>query len=235
MPYLVAVLGFDERHVIKSLLRLGFKNVRRVYLVVPYGRTGKQTEEAIKRIKEIAEMAGTGADGVKTLEVDPLNFSESVGKIRRLLMEMSAGCEEVVVSLGGGMRVLVLETLVASLLVPRELRGCVKIVSDLETGEGFVELWASDMLLASELKPDELLTLSYLLKRGSAGPTDVGRDLKMPKTTAWKILSRLSRRGLLTRLGREYRLSDVGVRVARVAAELVDRLPPSPGGRGSGG
>lgn len=205
--------------MIKSLLRLGFKNVRKVYLIVPSGRTTKQSEDAIKRIKEISGLAGVSA--VEVFETDPLDFGGSVGSIRRLLMKLSAGREEVIVSLGGGIRALIIETLIASLLIPKELRDSIRIVSDLETGEGFIEMWASDILMVSELKFDELSTLSYLLKKGSVGPTDISKDLKIPKTTAWKILNKLSKRGLLNKLGREYKLSEIGKRIAPIASEIT--------------
>jgi len=219
MPYLIAVLGFDERHVVKSLLRLGFKNVKEVYLLVPSGRATKQSEDAIKRIREIAGLAGVSA--VEVFEVDPLKFEESTTRIRKLLMSLCAGGEEITISLGGGMRALIIEALIASLLIPRELSNSIKIVSDLETDEGFIEMRASDLLMISELNVDELLILSYLLKKNAVGPTEISRDLNIPKTTAWKILNKLNKRGLLTRLGREYKLSYAGNRIASIASELV--------------
>ncbi|MCX8170336.1 MAG: CRISPR-associated CARF protein Csa3 [Candidatus Methanomethyliaceae archaeon] len=222
MPYLIAVLGFDERHVIKSLLRLGFKNVKKVYLIVPSARTTKQSEDAVKRIREVAELAGVSV--VEVFDVDPLNFEESVNRIRRLLMSLCAGGEEITISLGGGMRALVIEALIAALLIPRELSSGVKVVSDLETGEGFVEIRIADLLMISELKFDELLILSYLLKKNVVGPTEINRDLNIPKTTAWKILSKLSNKGLLIKYGREYKLSGTGNRVASIANELIKKL-----------
>lgn len=219
MPYLIAALGFDERHVIKSLLRLGFKNVRGVYLIVPSSRTTKQSEDAIKRIREVAELAGVSV--VEVFDVDPLEFEESVTKIRKLLMNLCAGGDEITISLGGGMRALVIETLIAALLVPRELSRGIKIVSDLETGEGFIEVQASDLMMISGLKADELLILSYILKKKVIGPTEISRDLNIPKTTAWKILNKLSSKGLLIKHGREYKLSDAGNRIALIASEIV--------------
>jgi len=219
MPYLVAVLGFDERHVIKSILRIGFKNVIGLYLIVPSGRVVKQTEEAIRRIREIAGMAGVAS--VEVFEVDPLRFEEAVARLRSLLMKLCAGGVEVIVSLGGGMRALVVESLTASILLPRDMWRFLRIVSDLETGEGYVEFVLEDVMLINELRYEELMLINYVSERGSAGPTDISRDLSIPKTTAWKALNKLLGKGLLKKVGREYRLTDEGVRLSSIAREIV--------------
>ena len=222
MPYLVAVLGFDERHVIKSILRVGFKNVIGIYLIVPMGRITKQTEDAIKRIKEIAGMAGVNQ--VEVYEIDPLHFEESVAKLRSLLMKLCAGGEEVIVSLGGGIRAMVIESIIAATLLPQNMRKYVKIVSDLETGEGYIELVLADILLINELRYEELLLIKYLKERGRVGPTDINRNLSIPKTTAWKLLNKLASRGVIEKEGREYKLTENGARLSKIAEQVLKEV-----------
>lgn len=219
MHYLIGVLGFDERHVIKSLLRIGFKNVNKIYLIVPSGRIVKQTEEAIKRIKEIAGLAGV--DGIEIFEVDVLRFEESVAKLRKLLMNLCAGGDLVIISLGGGMRALVIETLIAALLIPIELSAYVRVVADLEGGDSYIEFNVSDVRMLAELNRDELTVLSYMGRRGPVGPTDISRDLGIPKTTAWKLLRKLSNKGFLLKHGREYVLSETGKKLSLMATEII--------------
>jgi CRISPR-associated protein Csa3 len=217
--YLIAVLGFDERYVIRSLLRLGFKNVDVIYLVVPSGRITKQTEEAIKRITEVAKLANVS--DVKVFEVDPLGFGSAVAKLRKLIMDLCSGGKDLVISLGGGMRVLIVETLVASLLVPKELSSHILIVVDLESGEGYIEVNISNILAISELKLDELQVLKYLLTKAPAGPTEISKILGIPKTTVWKILKKLHAKGLVTKQYREYKASDTGERLKELLIELL--------------
>jgi len=217
--YLIAVLGFDERHVIRSLLRLGFKNVDVIYLVVPSGRITKQTEEAIKRITEVAKLANVF--DVKVFEVDPLGFGSAVAKLRKLIMDLCSGGKDLVISLGGGMRVLIVETLVASLLVPKELSSHILIVVDLESGEGYIEVNISNILTISELKLDELQVLKYLLTKAPAGPTEISKTLGIPKTTVWKILKKLHTKELVTKQYREYKASDAGERLKELLIELL--------------
>jgi CRISPR locus-related DNA-binding protein len=217
--YLIAVLGFDERHVIRSLLRLGFKNVDVIYLVVPSGRITKQTEEAIKRITEVAKLANVS--DVKVFEVDPLGFGSAVAKLRKLIMDLCSGGKDLVISLGGGMRVLIVETLVASLLVPKELSSHILIVVDLESGEGYIEVNISNILTISELKLDELQVLKYLLTKAPAGPTEISKTLGIPKTTVWKILKKLHTKELVTKQYREYKASDAGERLKELLIELL--------------
>ncbi|MCS7109121.1 MAG: hypothetical protein RMH77_07165 [Sulfolobales archaeon] len=222
MYYLIAVLGFDERHVIKSLLRLGFKNVNKIYLVIPSGRKTKQTDEAISRIREVSGLAGVTQ--VELFEVDPMDFGSTVSKLRRLLMDLSVGGEAITVSLGGGLRAMVIEVLIASLLVPPEVGGKINLVCDLETGEGFIEFSVLNILSISRLSYDELKVLSYLIEKDFVGPTIVSKDLDIPKTTAWKLLRKLYDKGYLIRRGREYKISDSGVKVGVIAKELVKGL-----------
>jgi CRISPR locus-related DNA-binding protein len=217
--YLIAVLGFDERHVIRSLLRLGFKNVDVIYLVVPSGRITKQTEEAIKRITEVAKLANVS--DVKVFEVDPLGFGSAVAKLRKLMIDLCSGGKDLVISLGGGMRVLIVETLVASLLVPKELSSHILVVVDLESGEGYIEVNISNILTISELKSDELQVLKYLLTKAPAGPTEISKTLGIPKTTVWKILKKLHAKGLVTKQYREYKASDTGERLKELLIELL--------------
>jgi len=217
--YLVAVLGFDERHVVRSLLRLGFKNVDVIYLVVPSGRVTKQTEEAIKRITEVAKLANVS--NVEIFEVDPLEFGNAVAKLRKLLMDLCSGGKDLVISLGGGMRVLIIETLIASLLIPKELSSHISLVADLESSEGYIEVNIHNLLIISELRTDELQVLKYLLTKTSAGPTEISRSLQIPKTTVWKILKKLHNKGLVTKHNRDYKVSDIGEKVRDLITELL--------------
>ncbi|MEM1983567.1 MAG: CRISPR-associated CARF protein Csa3 [Sulfolobales archaeon] len=217
--YLIAVLGFDERHVIKSLLRLGFKNVNSVYLVVPSGRITRQTDDAVKRIKEVAGLAGVNR--VELVEVEPVEFGSAVSKLRRLLMSLSVGEGFITVSLGGGMRAMVIEMLVATLLLPSDIGSRVNLVCDLETGEGFIELSVFDIISFTQLSYDELKVLSYFIMKGSVGPTQISKEFNIPKTTAWKLLKRLYEKGYLLKDGREYRLSENGKRVGVIASDMI--------------
>ncbi|MEM1681092.1 MAG: helix-turn-helix domain-containing protein [Sulfolobales archaeon] len=222
MPYLVAVLGFDERHVIKSLLRLGFKNVDGIYLVVPAGRITEQTRDAIKRIEEVAMLAGVDVNNqVKIVEVKPVDFGSTISELRRLLMNLSVGGEEITISVGGGFRAMVVEVLIAALLLPLEISRRVKLVCDLESGDGFIEFSVFDILSIYRLGYDELKVLSYLTRKEPAGPTQISREFSIPKTTAWKILKKLHKENYLVRDGREYKLSEIGRRIGVLASEIV--------------
>jgi len=94
---IVAPIGFDERHVIRSILRLGFRNVTNVILLRPEGDVDERTEKAVSEIGKIAREAGAS---LRVIEVPVENLAESVGRIRRLILgELEAG-RTVLVSLG---------------------------------------------------------------------------------------------------------------------------------------
>lgn len=136
-------------------------------------------------------------------------------------MSLSVGEGFITVSLGGGMRAMVIEMLVATLLLPSDIGSRVNLVCDLETGEGFIELSVFDIISFTQLSYDELKVLSYFIMKGSVGPTQISKEFNIPKTTAWKLLKRLYEKGYLLKDGREYRLSENGKRVGVIASDVI--------------
>ena len=46
---LIASLGFDERHVIRNLLRIGFKGIKKIILLIPNWDINSRTKRAIDK------------------------------------------------------------------------------------------------------------------------------------------------------------------------------------------
>ena len=199
MGSIVAVLGFDERHVVRSILRLGFRNVDSIQLIVPDKQEmDRRTAEAINRIRKLANAAAVSR--VETHKVDYEDFDKAVLQIADILASVTLGGSNTVLSLGGGMRVLVIEAYTAVLSMPEELRKYVKIVIDFETGERYVEV-KPHIPSYRLLSKDEILILKEA-EKGEATPTKISKKLGIPKSSAWKKLAQMVKEGLLTKEAR---------------------------------
>ena len=193
---IVAVLGFDERHVVRSILRLGFRNASSIHLILPdREEIDKRSAEAIERIRGLADAAGVG--GVKVHRVNFESFDEAVLQIADILASVILGGSEAILSLGGGMRALVIEAYAASLSLPEELRKYLKIVIDFETGEGYAEI-EPRIPSYRTLSEEEVLILREA-ERGEATPTKISEKLHIPKSSAWKKLAQMVEEGLLVK------------------------------------
>ena len=194
MGSIVAVLGFDERHVVKSILRLGFRNVNSIHLILPDGKgMDKRAVEAIERIRRLADAAGVSR--VEAHKVNYEDFDEAVLQIADILASVTLGGSDTVLSLGGGMRALVIEAYTAVLSMPEELRKYIRIVIDFETGEGCVEV-KPHVPKYRILSKDEILILREA-EKGEATPTKISEKLGIPKSSAWKKLAQMVEEGLL--------------------------------------
>ncbi len=219
MVFIVAALGFDVRHVIRSILRVGFRNVLGIYLIIPSGDTAPPTMRAIDEIKKIAELANV--QRIEIVAIDPLNLEESLMRIRKLLMDLSAGGNEIIISLGGGMRSLIIEILLSSITLPRDLLDNIRIVSDLESRDGYIEFVLADILAINELSNDLMRLIKYLGDKKETGPTEIAEELGIPKTTAWKMLNKLAALKFIEKTSKgHYRLTQKGERINRLIKYL---------------
>lgn len=187
MACLVAVMGFDERHILKSLLRLGFRNVSEVHIITPAGRKDPRAEDAISRVKHIVEAAGI--QQVKTHEVEYTNYRRAILKLSSILRNLAVR-DDVLISLGGGMRILVIETLIASFSLPEELRESIKVTVDSEAGPEYIE-FKPQIPKIPALSEEKLVILKEAKMKGSITVKEASTLINAPISTAWKTLNEL--------------------------------------------
>lgn len=201
MVSIVAVMGFDWRHVVKSILRIGFKKVTSIHLILPPWDDGR-ARDGINRIKEIATSAGLSEDKVIIHKHDPLKLGETVLGIAKLFVDLIPE-GDVLLSLGGGMRALVVEALIAALSLDPAVRKRIKVVIDLEGHEESVEFGADEVALYSLRLPGgqgENAVLDLAVKKGFVTPKLVADKLGKPKSTSHALIKALERKGLLRRV-----------------------------------
>jgi len=203
MTIVLASLGFDERPILKAILRHYSEVIKGIKLIVPLSNGDSRVEGAIIRLRELT---------LKLLDLEPtvmyINPLEVIDSIRKIKIELNKALEgdKVLVVLGGGMRGVVIECLAATLLLPSELKRKVQIEVDLEFKEAHVSINADDLTYI-QLNPFELSVLLEISKQGNqASIVNITTALGLPKSTTWKILKRLEKQGLLKRYQKERRV-----------------------------
>jgi len=220
MTAIIATLGFDERHIVRSILRIGFGGVKRILLLVPRGGVEDKTMKAFEQIKSLASIAGV--DDVSMVEVPIEMFNDAVAEIRKIAYECVSKYNRVFVSLGGGMRALVIETLIAIFTLPPSEKRKIEIVVDLESGKDSIRFpaWIPLELRLSDV---ESRVLEYVVSKGSANLADVATELDIARSTAWKALERLVDAGFLTKREFVYEPTDVGKFVYSLITKGIPR------------
>lgn len=202
---LVASLGFDERHVIRSVIGMGMGGIDEIILLVPDWGLEERTIEAIEEIEKIAELAGISSRRIRVEKIKVEDFWKAVSRIIELLREgYMKGVDEIIVSLGGGLRILVLETYTAVILIEEGIRKKIKIKIDIETkGKGPL-IEGEEIPLCIELTPTEKIVLREIVDKRKATLKQLTETLEIPRSTIWKILSKLVKKKLLIKHGKQY-------------------------------
>ena len=196
---LVATIGFDERPVIRAILRHGL-NFREILLLKPREPSDSRSSRVIENIRSLLEKTDANVK-LSVVEVDVKDFYRGVGEVKKHLAEKTREYGgEILLLLGGGMRSLITETLVAAIQLSNELlvKGVIEI--DLEGEASYTSARIED-LVPLTLTPQERRILEEIRKEPKS-LSSLRTSLDLPKTTIWKILQRLEEKGLVEK---EYR------------------------------
>ncbi|MEM1558092.1 MAG: CRISPR-associated CARF protein Csa3 [Candidatus Bathyarchaeia archaeon] len=134
---IIATVGFEEKFIVRFMIssRLGIESEDLLLLTIPItsDSRSRETVEIIKKLSSDYDIKLR----IEVLNVDINYFWFSVGKIRRTIEDILSKFtpREVIVLLSGGMRALILETLVGCFLTG--LKG--RVVVHREDSEGYVE------------------------------------------------------------------------------------------------
>lgn len=194
----VVTLGFDEKFAIRGLLRvgLGFGDCVLVF-------TARPVDERVERaLGVLREFISRYYDGVKfrVVDVDVQDFYGAVLSVGSVLKEEVLKEEngEVIFNFSGGMRSLILETLVAA--VALGIDGMVEV--ELENFAGVISFPLRVIKLSSPLKEEYRVILRTLLEVGEMNLSDLARRLGVAKST---IHSRVKHLINLNLIKAEYR------------------------------
>lgn len=201
---LLATLGFDERHVIRSILVMGMEDIDQVILLVPSWDLDPRTKKAIDEIKKIVSIAGIGEENVYVEKIDVENFWSAVRQITEIIKELALeGIKGIRISLGGGLRALIIETYTASLLL-RNINIPIIIRIDIESGKQTIEFNLEETPLCYEPSGLEIKIIKTIIEKPETTISELARTLNTPKTTVWKAVQKLQKQKLILKKEKAY-------------------------------
>ncbi len=211
---LVASFGFDEKYVVRAIIRHGVGAGDKVVLV-----TSKKTEKTEKAYGYVKELADTVAAEVELAELGDkvYNFPELVRELKGILTKLTEAYETVTVLLSGGMRVLVLGLYTAILLLPPPARDKVKVEVDTEDVGKLVEVPQS---LVKVFTPPELGAkieiLKVIVEKPGMTIEDIAKELNKDESTVRRQLQALLDLSLVRLEGRPARVYPTEAAIALV-------------------
>jgi len=219
MVYVIAPLGFDAKPIIKAMMDLGFADLKEVYLILPKEEKDQRVETALSEVQKIAQLGGLKE--LKKVEVEYNDFFQAILSIRKLIDSISISGEKIIVSLGGGMRVLDIEVLIACLIAADFQRKRLEVFIYPESGEGTrVSFTVQDVVTISDLYQAEFELLNVIKEMRYGSITSISEKLKIPKSTAWKRINKLVEMGLVREEKRKYVLTELGEEIVNANSKV---------------
>ncbi len=203
MVILVSTLGFDEKFIIRFLMRYA-GNFKELYVITAEPMDDRVLK-AYSSVKEFVDRY-LGGISLNLIKVNPQDYLNSVNRIKEIFR--GKGSESFVINASGGMRALIIELILAAVL--SRVNGYLEI--ELENFLGVVRIPLNTFYLAP-LSSEEYLIIREIARRGEASVKELIRELGIPRSSLYKYLKDLVRRGLLevTRVGKisKYKVSEI--------------------------
>ena len=215
--YLFGV-GFDEKLVIRAVLRVGVKPEEVVILVYGSTTTGElektKVENAVRNLRKILEGSGIY---VIEISIGARNFPEDVNSVIGYLKKVDP--ERVVVSLGSGMRYVAFVLLFSCILYRELFKRDVKIVAHVAREDGLYDIATSLDLIRITIGRRELDALCLLygkaLRRDEAVKKGV-ETFGIKSSTFYRLLNRIERDGLIVIKNGIVEMTELGEVVAMI-------------------
>jgi len=217
--YLFGV-GFDEKLVLRSVLRLGVKPGETVLLIYSITTSGEfekaKVENALKNLRRILSDAGVN---VAEIEIPAMNLPSDVNAIVKELKGRQP--EIVVASLGSGMRYVAFVILYSCILYRDLLNKKARIYIHTAREDGLYDVTLSLNVLKIFLGSRELEALCVFNELGGS----IARDelvkkltvtLNVRQTPAYKLLNRMEEHGLIATNDNRVELTSLGKSIAVV-------------------
>lgn len=216
MVMVVILLGFDITHAVLTLTR--YHPMRAVALLATVnGSLDPRVSLAYTSLEQVAKAMRVE---IARVEVEVTEIEGAVQRIRDVISEL-AMTSPVIVDVGGGMRILVLETLLAYMSLPDSLKESVRVVVYLEGTNKALELTTSDVrnlmggpspLSAVERAVLKVMALGREYRLGEVHAALREQGVSVTKQYVLKALRRLAAKGLVSRKarGRYVKVRDVG-------------------------
>jgi len=207
MATALIVLGFDITHAVLTLT-----NFKPSKVVVALALVDRRADpRALTAYSSLSQVANAMGVEISKLEVDVINIYNAVSMLRRAVGEL-ATFPPVIVDVGDGMRILVLEVFLAYLFLPRDVRKHIRFILYLEGTNRNIELGFEELeVMLTRVKPllssieiDVISAMEpgYEYSLGEIYRRVQSRGFNVTKQYVYKVLKRLMAKGLVMNTGR---------------------------------
>ncbi|MGC9203257.1 MAG: CRISPR-associated CARF protein Csa3 [Thermoproteota archaeon] len=198
MKTLIVTLGWVECSIVSAILRHGLSRGDKIVLLLPE----KKDEKSRKAIEEVRDFVSKYVPTVSVSEiiVPIYNPTEAISTLVKAITEEVKQKRELIVNLSGGMRTLILETLLALTMLKVET-----LTLELQT-EDKVDLqlpktWEAPHILSSR----EIRIFKTMGDKGLLSLSHLAKTLKLPIATVHRLVERFENKGFVVskRVGKE--------------------------------
>ena len=195
----VISLGYDERFAMRFLLRHSVMEENVVMAIVPRGYEGdEKARTAVNNLRRLVEW-------MEVVEFDIDDPLKGIVELFSLMKKRMASSERVYLCLSGGMRLIVISTLLAAQQLIKEAAKEVWVEIDLENLSGTSTIPLNAFLIPRNER--FLKILNALMKTERPSIRYVEKETSIPLSTAHREMKRMVSLGLLTE---EFRITDIG-------------------------
>ena len=203
---LVSTIGFDEKFTIRAIIR--YLDELESFVGILATPVDERVLQAVNNIKSFIDRYMKDANKLLSysfIEIDVSDPYSAISRIKRLFSPE----REYILNLSGGMRALVITTLIA--FVISRASGIIEIEL-----ENFKERIVIDpkVLVAGPLSGDEKKIVNIISRLGKATYKEIMKETNIPRATLFKILSSLISKEIIRRERVDrtsyYMLTDIG-------------------------
>jgi len=185
---IVFTFGFDEKFAIRSLLRRSVGGNDEVVVLIPSNRPDERSEKALAALDDFVSRYVNGK-GVKKYEIEIDNLYVAVPRIAGLFRSWAK--RPIILNLSGGMRLLIIETLIAAIYCGIPIR----VELETEDGKTFAEFETH------HLHPVQLdwldVEIMKILEGNRMSLRVIAEALRVSRPTAWRHIKKLSESGFV--------------------------------------
>ncbi|MFN4046450.1 MAG: CRISPR-associated CARF protein Csa3 [Acidilobaceae archaeon] len=217
-PVYLFGVGFDEKLVIRAVLRVGVKPGETAMLAYSSTAVGEfekaKVENAVRSLRKILEGSGVR---VEEIQISAMNFPEDVSSIVKRLERVKPG--KIIISLGSGMRYLAFALLLSSLLYRELFNRDSKIIVHVGREDGLYDVTVNLSFVEASVRRGELEALCVIygkvLRRDEAVKR-VSEALSIRPSTFYKLLERMQEDDLVTVEDGVIKVTELGAAIAAV-------------------
>lgn len=196
-----ATLGFDEKFIIRDILRRGIKEESK--LLIFTSSEDSRVEKAFMTLKTTFISIPLK---IEKYRINIENPFSAISEIRNIILENIKGHSEIVFNLSGGQRILL--SYIFSIIASEKLNCEIVMISE---DSSFQVSLPSKIFFAKQIDPLSLEIVKMLKEK----PLKVGEILKKlggRRTTVWRKLKLLTKEGIIEYddTMKRYKLTNIG-------------------------